>query len=82
MKRSIRQLLTGIIFASLLAACAHHPKVVQAPTDSSFQGSIDRIDRVNELVTVQHWPLYKTFKVTSQCDITIPTNPPPRHWRI
>lgn len=44
------------------------------PSNTEFEGSIGRIDAEAGLITVQHWPLSKTFKVTPDCQIDISTN--------
>lgn len=72
MKQSIFHFAASLTLALLLTACARNPAVNQPDTDSSFGGTIDKIDLVNQLVTVQHWPLYKTFKAGPSCEITIP----------
>jgi Cu/Ag efflux protein CusF len=42
--------------------------------DAQFEGTIDKVDAENSLITVQHWPLSKTFQVPSGCEIDILTN--------
>ncbi len=42
--------------------------------DAQFEGTIGKVDAVNSLITVQHWPLSKTFQVPSGCEIDILTN--------
>jgi Cu/Ag efflux protein CusF len=39
-----------------------------------FEGTIGKVDAANSLITVQHWPLSKTFQVPSGCEIDILTN--------
>jgi hypothetical protein len=45
-----------------------------APAATDFEGTISRIDAQNNLVTVEHWPLSKTFQVPPECDIDVPSN--------
>ncbi len=44
------------------------------PSDTEFEGTIGRIDAEAGLITVQHWPLSRTFRVTPDCQIDILTN--------
>ena len=44
------------------------------PTDLEFDGLIDRIDADGASITVQHWPLSKTFRVPPDCEVDISTN--------
>jgi len=37
--------------------------------NAEFEGTIGRIDAEAGLITVQHWPLSKVFKVTPECQI-------------
>ena len=39
-----------------------------------FNGVIGRIDTDHGSITVEHWPLTKTFKVSPDCEIDISTN--------
>jgi hypothetical protein len=43
-------------------------------TSLEFDGTIDTIDADNSLVTVQHWPLSKKFRVPPECEIDVSTN--------
>ena len=75
MKRSIIHFVLGAVLAGLVTACAHHKPAtgVKMEVDNAFQGSIDKIDVKNQSVTVQHWPLFKTFKVGPLCEISVPS---------
>ena len=44
------------------------------PTDLEFDGLIDRIGADGESITVQHWPLSKTFRVPPDCEVDVSTN--------
>jgi Cu/Ag efflux protein CusF len=44
------------------------------PANAEFEGTIGRIDPEAGFITVEHWPLSKTFKVTPDCQIDILTN--------
>ncbi len=44
------------------------------PSNTQFEGTIGRIDAEAGLLTVQHWPLSRTFRVTPDCQIDILTN--------
>ena len=44
------------------------------PTDLEFDGLIDRIGADGATITVQHWPLSKTFRVPPDCEVDISTN--------
>jgi Cu/Ag efflux protein CusF len=85
MKRSI---LAGFLVLAVVAlsSCVERTARLQPiPTaavergdlpvkDSQFEGTIGKIDTDNGLLTVQHWPLSKTFKVPTECQIDILTN--------
>jgi Cu/Ag efflux protein CusF len=49
-------------------------EIAPASSDAQFVGTIGKIDADNSLITVQHWPLSKTFKVPPECEIDILTN--------
>ena len=49
-------------------------KTNPGPTDLEFDGLIDRINADGGLITVQHWPLSKTFRVPPDCEVDISTN--------
>ena len=44
------------------------------PSNAEFEGTIGRIDAEAGLITVQHWPMSKVFKVTAECQIDTLTN--------
>jgi Cu/Ag efflux protein CusF len=85
MKRSI---VTGflVLAVAVLSSCVEHTTRLQPipaavaekgdlpAKDSRFEGTIGKIDADNGLLTVQHWPLSKTFKVPPECEIDILTN--------
>jgi len=71
--------------AATVLSCAHHVQTIGKPPQSEpvvqaqqvdqskqFAGSIDRINKVAGMVTVVHWPLYKTFEIGPDCQIVIP----------
>ena len=47
---------------------------IAPPPLGDFEGTISRIDAEKGLVTVEHWPLSKTFQVPPSCLIDILTN--------
>jgi hypothetical protein len=79
-------LVAGV--AVVTSSCAEHSSVFKpaapvatvvgpgasAPATTDFEGTISRIDVQNDLVTVEHWPLSKTFQVPPECQIDIPSN--------
>ena len=46
-----------------------------AAPSADFEGTIGRLDTDNRTITVEHWPLSKTFHVPPDCEIEIPSNP-------
>jgi Cu/Ag efflux protein CusF len=72
----------AVCLAAIVLSCAHHAQTVgnsssskpvkQADENKTFAGSIDRISQKAGMVTVVHWPLYKTFQVGPDCEIVIP----------
>jgi Cu/Ag efflux protein CusF len=88
MKYSAIQIAIGLGAAILSFSCAEQSSVLKpsptastvtekgkiVPSDTEFEGTIGRIDAEAGLITVQHWPLSKTFKVTPDCQIDILTN--------
>ena len=44
------------------------------PANTEFEGTIGRIDVEAGFITVEHWPLSKTFKITPDCEIDTLTN--------
>ena len=85
MKRSI---LEGFLVLAVvvLSSCAERTTRLQpiqtaavdkgdpSAKDAQFEGTIGKVDAANSLITVQHWPLSKTFQVPSECEIDILTN--------
>jgi Cu/Ag efflux protein CusF len=72
-------LVAGVVVVT--ASCAEHSSalkpaspVATAPATTDFEGTISRIDARNDLVTVEHWPLSKTFRVPPECQIDILSN--------
>ncbi|HUK83818.1 MAG TPA: hypothetical protein VLZ12_14440 [Verrucomicrobiae bacterium] len=47
-------------------------KAQQVDQSKTFAGSIDKIYKAAGIVTVVHWPLYKTFQIDRKCEIVIP----------
>jgi Cu/Ag efflux protein CusF len=88
MKYPAIQVAIGLGTAVLAFSCAEQSSVLKpspvaatvtekgkiVPSDTEFEGTIGRIDAEAGLITVQHWPLSKTFKVTPDCQIDILTN--------
>lgn len=88
MKRCMFQVVFGIGVAVMVLSCAEQSnmrkptapeatvtkkgEIVSATTE--FAGTISRIDAGKGLLTVEHWPLSKTFKVPPECRIDILTN--------
>ena len=88
MKHSVIKITIGLGVAILSFSCAEQSSVLK-PTSTSatvtekgeivlanteFEGTIGRIDPEAGFVTVEHWPLSKTFKVTPDCQIDLLTN--------
>jgi Cu/Ag efflux protein CusF len=88
MKHSVIKITIGLGVAILSFSCAEQSSVLK-PTSTSatvtekgeivlanteFEGTIGRIDPEAGFVTVEHWPLSKTFKVTADCQIDLLTN--------
>jgi hypothetical protein len=76
-------LVAGV--AVVAASCAEHSSALKpgetvtgtgpiAPATTEFEGTISRIDMQNDLVTVEHWPLSRTFQVPPECQIDTPSN--------
>jgi Cu/Ag efflux protein CusF len=88
MKRSIIEMVVGLGVVAMALSCAQHsaapkPAVAQAtvsekgeimPVSTDFEGTVGKIDANKGLITVQHWPLSKTFKVPPECEIDLVTN--------
>ena len=88
MKYSVIQITIGLGVAILSFSCAEQTSVLKptptaatvtekgkiVPSNTEFEGTIGRIDAEAGLITVQHWPLSKTFRVTPDCQIDILTN--------
>jgi Cu/Ag efflux protein CusF len=88
MKYSVIPVVIGLGAAILSFSCAEQSSVLKStptagtvtekgkivPSNTEFEGTIGRIDAEAGLITVQHWPLSKTFKVTPDCQIDILTN--------
>jgi hypothetical protein len=88
MKQYVVHIAIGMGIAVVALSCAGHssgPKPTAAettmtekgevgPVTEGFEGTIGRIDIDNGMMTVEHWPLSKTFKVPAECHIEILTN--------
>ena len=88
MKQSVIHMAIGMGVAVAALSCAEHPLVLKPTTaettvtakgeiaaaTTDFEGTIGRIDVENGIITVEHWPLSKTFKVPADCRIDILTN--------
>ena len=88
MRYSVIQVAIGLGAAILSFSCAERSSVLKSsptaatvtekgkivPSNAEFEGTIGRIDAEAGLITVQHWPLSKTFRVTPDCQINILTN--------
>jgi hypothetical protein len=88
MKYSAIRIVIGLGAVLLTFSCAEQSSVLKpsptestvtekgkiVPSDTEFEGTIGRIDAEAGLITVQHWPLSKTFRVTPDCQIDILTN--------
>jgi Cu/Ag efflux protein CusF len=88
MKHSVIKITIGLGVAILSFSCAEQSSVLK-PTSTSatvtekgeivlanteFEGTIGRIDSEAGFITIEHWPLSKTFKVTPDCQIDLLTN--------
>jgi hypothetical protein len=87
-KHSAIQNAVGLGVACLLFSCAERSSVLKpsptagtvtehgeiVPANTEFEGTIGRIDPEGGFITVEHWPLSKTFKITAGCQIDILTN--------
>ena len=84
MKHGLLQAASAGIAACALS-CAHqvqvggnppHAESVKMPKQvneiRAFAGSINRIYKSVGIVTVVHWPLYRTFQIGPGCEIVIP----------
>jgi Cu/Ag efflux protein CusF len=88
MKYSVIQIGIGLSVAILSFSCAEQSSLLKpapagamvtekgeiGPANTEFEGTIGRIDAEAGLITVQHWPLSRTFRVTPDCQIDILTN--------
>jgi Cu/Ag efflux protein CusF len=88
MKYSVIQVVIGLGVAVLSFSCAEQSSVLKptptaatvtekgkiVPANTEFEGTIGKIDPEGGFITVEHWPLSKTFKVTPDCQIDILTN--------
>ena len=88
MKYSVIRVLVGLGAAILSFSCAEQSSVLKpsptaatvtekgkiVPSNTEFEGTIGRIDVEAGLITVEHWPLSKTFRVTPDCQIDVLTN--------
>jgi len=88
MNRYTVHIITWIGLAVMTGSCAERATVLAPapkeplmagktevpPTIGDFEGTISRIDADNEFVTVEHWPLSKTFQVPPGCLIDVLTN--------
>jgi hypothetical protein len=88
MKYSAIRMAIGLGAVLLSFSCAEQSSVLKpspaadtvtekgkiVPSNTEFEGTISRIDVEAGLITVQHWPLSKTFRVTPDCQIDILTN--------
>jgi len=79
------RIIIGIGIAVMTESCAEHRPSAKEPAAmertpiappplGDFEGTISRIDAEKGLVTVEHWPLSKTFQVPPSCLIDILTN--------
>jgi Cu/Ag efflux protein CusF len=88
MKNTVISIVIGLGAAILSFSCAEQSSVLKpsptaatvtekgkiVPSNTEFEGTIGRIDAEAGLITVQHWPLSKTFRVTPDCQIDVLTN--------
>lgn len=88
MKRSVIEIAIGVSVAVVVLSCADNlskgrpttagpavgekAEIVSAKTE--FAGTVGKMDVVIGLITVEHWPLSRTFKVPPECQIDILTN--------
>jgi len=49
-------------------------KTSPEPAELEFDGLIDKIDADGASITVQHWPLSKTFQVPPDCVVEVSAN--------
>lgn len=88
MRRSMVHVVVGVGVAVMALSCAE-PLSVRKPAaadamvtgkgeivsaTTEFEGTIGKIDAVNGLIRVEHWPLSKTFRVPLECVIDIQAN--------
>jgi hypothetical protein len=87
MKRGVVHVVVGVGVAVMAVSCAEQssvrkPVVPEATVTekgeiasaTEFAGMIGKIDAGKGLITVEHWPLSKTFRVPPECRIDILTN--------
>lgn len=88
MNRQTLCIVVGIGIGTVAVSCADHTAAtgptdigIMAAEDESlepasfeFDGTIERIDADSGAITVQHWPLSKTFRVPPECEIDVSTN--------
>jgi len=88
MKQYVVHMAIGMCVAVGALSCAERSSVLKpsptaatvtakgeiVPSNTEFEGTIGRIDAGAGLITVQHWPLSKTFRVAPDCQIDILTN--------
>src|SRR6266403_4837252 len=87
MKRYVVHIINGICVPLVGVSCADRAtarKPVTAaaivtgkgeiePENTEFAGTIGKIDAVKGSITVEHWPLSKTFRVPPECQIDVLT---------
>jgi Cu/Ag efflux protein CusF len=88
MKYFVVQVAIGLSIAILSFSCAEQSSALKptataatamdkgtiVPANTEFEGTIGRIDVEAGFITVEHWPLSKTFKITPDCQIDTLTN--------
>src|SRR5438105_4996927 len=88
MKQYVVHIAIGVSVAVVTLSCAERSSVLKpapaemtvtekgeiAPATTDFEGTIGRIDAEKRMVTVEHWPLTRTFRVPPECQIEIPRN--------
>jgi len=88
MKRYMVHIIIGICVVVVGVSCADRatarkPRTVGATVtekgeielaNTEFAGTIGKIDAVKGSITVEHWPLSKTFRVPPECQIDVLTN--------
>jgi len=88
MKQNVVHIAIGMGVALIALSCAEHSLVLKptapettvtekgeiAPANTDFEGTIGRIDAENGIITVEHWPLSRIFKVPPECRIDIPAS--------